>query len=428
MYVGFLSRSANPYGLCMPCCFKKDPDISKNKEKRDYHLKCLGKIMDESNIKKLIGDKLYILQDSNKIQDNRFGYLPEYLDLYLNTMLEKNKIIKNNYLTSSNTGWFFKYGSKQDDDIFLSAIAISLDITVQYIKDKITQILLKQDNAQSIFMSLNNGDIKTQFGNIKSYLRFLHTNFEIDYDLVADILSIPGVIHEHGLNIIIFNKKTQFIQNEFEKKKLKDDYNIIYSNYENLHYFNNINKVNIILLKEEFNYFPIYEVKKEEDAKTIDVIKTFTFDASDKKNIIGHLFNYIKLNFTQYNFDIKIDNAKNTFIKLEQFGLSKYYPTKQIIDKRNKCKYFVIQDKYLLPIKPSGALFWIPIEENYENYINEINVTSDIIYNIYIQSQKNILSKPIGIYYSDKINNIYIVNAIIINKNINVPIEQTNMS
>jgi hypothetical protein len=441
MYVGFLSRSANPYGLCMPCCFKKDPGISKNKEKRDYHLKCLGKITAETKTKKLVGDKLYILQDSNKIQDNRFGYLPEYLDLYLNTMLEKNKTIKNNYLTSSNTGWFFKYGSKQDDDIFLTAIANALDITVQYIKDKITQILLKQDNAQSIFTSLNNGDIKTQFGNIKSYLRFLHTNFEIDYDLVADVLSIPGIVHEHGLNIIIFDKKTQFIQNEFEKKTLKDDYNIICSNYENLHYFNDPNKINVILLKEEFNYYPIYEVKKEENSKTIDVIKTFVFDASpvskmpsrvhdseNKKNVISHLFNYIKLNYTQHNFDVKINNAKNTFIKLEEFGLSKYYPTKQIVDKRNKCKYFVIQDKYLLPIKPSGALFWIPIEDNYENYINEINITSDIIYDIYVQSQKNILVKPLGIYYSNKINDKYVVDAIIIDKNINVPIKQNNMS
>ncbi|AYV78453.1 MAG: early transcription factor VETF large subunit, partial [Edafosvirus sp.] len=28
MYVGFLTRSKNPYGHCMPCCFKKDPYIS----------------------------------------------------------------------------------------------------------------------------------------------------------------------------------------------------------------------------------------------------------------------------------------------------------------------------------------------------------------------------------------------------------------
>jgi len=206
-YIGFLSRSANPYGLCMPCCFKKDPAVSKNKEKKEFHLRCLGKISNDIKSKKLTGDKLYILQDTNKMQDGRFGYLPDYIDVYLNTMLNKDKVIKNNYLTGSNNGWCFKYGTKQDDDIFLTCIANSLDISVQHIKDRIAEVLLKESNAESIFISLNNGDIKTQFGTINSYIRFLHTNFEIEYNMITDILAIPGVIHEYGLNILIFEKK-----------------------------------------------------------------------------------------------------------------------------------------------------------------------------------------------------------------------------
>jgi hypothetical protein len=427
-YVGFLSRSANPYGLCMPCCFKKDPAISKNKEKKEFHLRCLGKLVGETKSKKLIGDKLYILQDTNKIQDGRFGYLPDYLDLYLNTMLNRDKVIKNNYLTGSDNGWFFKYGSKQDDDIFLTAVANALDISVQQIKDKITKVLLNESNAESIFVSLNNGDIKTQFGSINSYIRFLHTNFEIEYNIVTDILSIPGVVHDHGLNIIIFEKKTQFIQNEFEKRTLKDDFNILCVNIENIHYFTDPNKINLILLKEDSNYYPIYQVKKKENSKNIDVDKVFNY-TSESNNVIDHLYQYIKINYSQTNFEIsKIDNAKSAFIKMEKYGLSKYYPTKQIIDKRNKCKYFVIQDKYLLPVKPSGALFWIPTEENYESYINDINTTSDIIYEIYIESLKEIKIKPLGIYYSNRTEESYLVEALIIDKHINVPIIQTNIN
>ena len=56
------------------------------------------------------------------------------------------------------------------------------------IKDRITEVLAKSDNNKSIFASLNNGDIKTQFGTINSYLRFLHTNFEIEYNLVAMVI------------------------------------------------------------------------------------------------------------------------------------------------------------------------------------------------------------------------------------------------
>ena len=208
--------------------------------------------------------------------------------------------------------------------------------------------------------------------------------------MVSDVLSIPGVIYEHGLNIIIFEKKTQFTQNEFDKKTLKDDFDILYANTENIHYFTNLDKINLILLKEEYNYYPIYQVKKKENSKNIDIDKVFKYLA-EPNNIINHIYQYIKINYSQTNFEIsKIDNAKTTFIKIEQYKMSKYFPTKQIIDKRNKCKYLVIQDKYLLPIKPSGALFWIPIEENYELYINDIDTTTNIIYDIYLKSNRDI--------------------------------------
>src|SRR5205823_2786171 len=83
MYVGFLSRSNNPYGQCMPCCFKKDQLLSKNKGIKDYYLKCIGQ-GDEYKKQpiKSIGEKLYILQDTNKIQEGRIGFLPKYMDYF----------------------------------------------------------------------------------------------------------------------------------------------------------------------------------------------------------------------------------------------------------------------------------------------------------------------------------------------------------
>ena len=427
-YVGFLSRSANPYGLCMPCCFKKDPAISKNKDKKDYHLKCLGKLLNESKSKKIIGDKLYILHDSNKIQDGRFGYLPDYLDLFLNTMLNKDKIIKNNYLTGTNNGWFFKYGSKQDDDIFLTAIGDALDLTVKQIKDKITQTLINESNAESIFVSLNNGDIKTQFGTISAYIRFLHTNFELDYVLVSDIMSIPGVITDHGINIIIFEKKIQLEEKEIEKKTTKDDFNVLCVNIENIHYFLNPNKLNLIILKEDLNYYPIYQVKKKENLKNINVERFFEFSLNPD-NVINHLYKYININYSQNNLELSfIDNAKTTFLKMEKYKMLSNFPTKQIIDKRNKCKYFIIQNKYLLPIRPSGALFWIPVDDNYLSFVNDIQTTSDIIYEIYLNSNKEIKIKPLGIYYSTRDEKSYFVEALIISKYINIPIIPTNIN
>src|SRR5690606_17340430 len=108
IYVGFMTRSNNPFGLCMPCCFKKDPYSSANRDKRDFFSKCMDQI-DESSSKqsmiKPIGERLYVLQDTNKIQEGRIGYLPKYLDIFFNIHLNKTKKIKNHYLLRSVTGY-----------------------------------------------------------------------------------------------------------------------------------------------------------------------------------------------------------------------------------------------------------------------------------------------------------------------------------
>lgn len=414
MHIGFLSRSVNPYGLCMPCCFKKNQAISVNKEKKEFYLKCLGKLSTKIS-SKIITENLYILQNTNKINDNRFANLPDYIDIYLNILLNNTKLIKNSYFIESNTGWFFKYGTKQEDDVFFTIISDALQISVQYIKDQISNTLLKQDNAEAIFTSLNNGEIKLLFKTIDAYIRYIYTNYEISYSIVADILSIPGVIYEYGINCIIFDKTNDINKN---------DYNILFNNNENLYYLLDKNKANIIIIKEEENYYPIYNIKKTNNDKNIFVNKIFKYN-NDDNNIIKHLFSFMKLNYTHINIDnINIYNAKELFINIEQYGLNEYYPTSQIIDKKNRCIFLIIQNKYIIPVKSSGCLFWINIENNINKYINDIFITSDIIYNLYISSKRNIQIKPKGIVFSKNDNNNYTIDAIIIDYNIYIPIIQ----
>ena len=83
-YVGFLARGNNPNDLCMPCCFKKDQTTSGNKTKLNYFMKCLGEKSNEEKQEKSLGDKLYILQETNKVQSDRYIYLPKYLDIFFN--------------------------------------------------------------------------------------------------------------------------------------------------------------------------------------------------------------------------------------------------------------------------------------------------------------------------------------------------------
>ena len=88
MYIGFLSRGNNPSDLCMPCCFKKDHLYSDNKKKKIIlnvlEINLNNKV--EEIKKKELGDKVYILQDTNKIQEGRFINLAAPLDRMLNKL------------------------------------------------------------------------------------------------------------------------------------------------------------------------------------------------------------------------------------------------------------------------------------------------------------------------------------------------------
>ena len=76
----------------MPCCFKKDQLNATNKEKKNYYLKCIGEQSNlntnkEQSTHLTLGDKVYILQETNKVQYGRFIYLPKYLDIFFNKSL-----------------------------------------------------------------------------------------------------------------------------------------------------------------------------------------------------------------------------------------------------------------------------------------------------------------------------------------------------
>ena len=58
IYVGFLTKSKNPFGYCMPCCFKKDPFTSLNREKMEFNKEKEKTFIEiESNLERLAGGK-----------------------------------------------------------------------------------------------------------------------------------------------------------------------------------------------------------------------------------------------------------------------------------------------------------------------------------------------------------------------------------
>jgi UDP-glucose 4-epimerase len=74
----------------------------------------------------------------------------------------------------------------------------------------------------------------------------------------------------------------------------------------------------------------------------------------------------------------------------------------------------------------SNKNFSLDLKE-YENCL-KVSKDADFIYNIYMASNKLIVIKPYGLYYSKKNNDIYTINAIMIDQYINIPIIETTIS
>ena len=423
MYVGFLGRSKNPYGDARPCCFIKDQLYSKNDDKRQLYLKSIGLVEKDSEINQISGDQLYILQDSNKVQEGRFAFLPKYLDIFLNIMLGNNRTIENHYLTSSPTGYYFKYGSKQDDFKYLNSIASALDLTVDEIKQKMIKTM-ESDKCQSIFTSLNNGDIRTQFTKISNYVEYLKNNEYLDFSYVNDLLSIPGVLTPNGINILIFRKKTQLIRKTFEKEKMKENYYVICNNKENILDVTNPKRETIFIMKESKNYYPIIMVKKINPTdKEINITKTFKY-IDDNNNIVKHVYNYYKINCrSEFSMLVKEKginslNAKEMFGKLLKLNKKEYLPKTQIIDTRYKCKFLVTNGGYIIPVAPSGCIYSIGITANIDNYVKDYSETSK-----YLKDLPDDLGlKQVGLFYNSKKEKSYNITSILLESYQSLPI------
>jgi hypothetical protein len=417
MYVGFLSKSNNPHGHCMPCCFKKNADESNNKTKKIYHKKCMGELDVNGTEKKLIGDKLYILQDTNKLQEYKFGYLPQYLDIFLNKLNRKSNIIKNHFLIESKTGYFLKLGIKQDEFNFLRSICAIYDITLEELKEKIIKGIEK-DKDDVIFTSLNMGDIKTQFVTKENYINYINTNEYLAFEYLYDIISIPKIISEKGVNIILFEKKQKILYEDSitREKIIKDDYIIRCSYLYD-------NRDNIMIMKYDELYFPIFEVKKETINDKV-ILNRYIND-----EILKQIKEYY--NKTCNNDIIKLLN-KYTIIDIKQLNKillnyeTKYNIYTQIIDNRNKVKYVILKNNYLLPVLVSGSLYNITIEKNINKYIKNFLTTIDNLMHMNKMLKSNIYKIESIIVDNNKKDN-FIISGIKID-NIIIPCIEQKMN
>ena len=439
MYVGFLTRCINPFGHCMPCCFKKDLVSTNNKKKIEFYKKCVGEKQKDEPKQELTKtqeqqtmlDKLYILQDTNKIQSGRMGFLPKYLDFYLNIMLEKDRIIKQHYLSISKKGYMFKYGVEQDAQPFLSALSVLLDLTIPEIKERIVNVL-NEDKSDQIFTSLNNGDIKLQFENRENYIDFIKYN-DLDFEWINNIISVPGVFTKGGINIIVFYKQSVIVKKTLEKEKVKDDFYILCQNSEDKFSITDTEKDTIFMLKEHKNYFPIIMAfKTDENSKNFELVKKFRYYYDSDDNIVKHILDfYMKNCFNTFVDNMLYKNSSLSAIEtlhiLKEINNKDLLPKYQFVDVRNKCKYFITNNSFLIPVRISGSIYNIQIVKSIDKYYNKFKDTVEFLIDLTEKTKNKIKSKPINVIYETKEKDKYKVTAIVTETGDIVPIITENV-
>jgi hypothetical protein len=424
MFIGFLTKAKTPMGDLAPCCFIKDQFYSKNPEKRNIYLQGIG-IGQAIQAPMTMGSQLYILQDSNKIQEGRFAFLPKDLDIFFNISLGHERIIRNHYLISSRTGYFFKYGvqqSPQDEYHFLSSICALYDMGVEELRKRMVHFL-ENDKDLRTFTSLNNGDLRNQFGDLETYLNYLRYNNYPEHRLLGDLLCMPGILYEHGTNLIIFERRTG------ENKQDEQIY-VLCQNVEDLENLKDPERATIFLIREGKIYFPIVQVVKTQrqtGERVVQINRAFHY-AAETQNIVNHLLEYYTLNCrSEYSILVKDPWGQGETAKIAYRILLKngYHVRRQYLDARFKCRYLVTQEGYLVPVLPSGSIYHLPHIDRLARYLHSFDQTYEHLIKL---SQMGLHTKPLGITYNKQEDGHYWANALLTQNYSEVPITPEKIS
>ena len=420
IYMGFLSKGNNPNNLCMPCCYKKDPMDSVNTEKKNYHLKCLGKINDTEEVGEIVKsyiDKIYILQDTDKIQENKFIYLPHSLNVFFNILHNNTYSVHKHYLVESLTGYYFKYTVKSDNYKFLIAISNIYNITIEDIIKKCIKFL-KKDTTNINYTYLNNGKINEIFKKKEEYIELIETSTNLDYDIIGELLGIPNVITPNGINYYIISKHINIVKKILEKDEIIFNYNIQCLNNENNYQLEELNRDTIFLIKDDENYFPIYKIIK----KSKETIIQKYFNNNTDSDIINELYKYYIINCnTLYIKNIIFDDELNVKKIIPILINNNIKIITQYVDERYKCKYIKLSNSLLLPTNPSGIINSYTFKYNSVS-IDTISFIKTLELLKPIENILNLKYIPKAVIYNNTKDNKINIIAIILHNGLEIPI------
>lgn len=452
MYVGFLTKSVSAYGMCLPCCFKKNIMETKNKDKQQFFSKCKATETVEDDTKKEIieekpqtstGDILYVLLDSVKVPEGRISYLPKLVDIFINQTANKTKKIKNNYLSTSD-GYFFKGGIKQDDYCFLDTLSYVLQLSSGEIKMRIKQFL-KNDKEETYYTRLNSGDIRDEY-RIGDFIKFIESTDKIDYFYLKDILQIENLFTERGILPIVFYRENITVKSNHQDGSVRESTGVdlkredFYIEIDNnivteFEYYKKILKEKdlLLLIHDGKYYYPIIKIdKKETSSKTITITKLFNKDSKE-----DNLIQQINKLFEKTIQDITIDKIKThmsaheIMYELKTIDKDKYKIKAQVIDARYKCRYLVLENDCIVPVNPSSVIENVPMicmgVGDSQHCLSKLELIDyktmcKLLEELVKDSDNKLNIMPIGLFYSEKDGDKITLSGIMTSNNDIVPI------
>ena len=414
-YISFQDTSKHPNKLCMPCCNKQNQlESNKPNIKQRYEMCTSQDKVKEIDIN--LDNILYISKDTNKLSYQKFGFLPEHLDTFINNLTNRKIILKDeHYLEETIPSYFFKLGLNLTSESFYQCIEICFNIPISNIKKKIINVL-KNDKNEQLFISLYGGKIKLLFNTIENYISYIEKTIMIDYHLVYDIICHPGVIDQTGINIFVFKRQILNINLIDNSQQRIDEITLeCHDNYYNKNYTNKDRK-NIIFFKENDYYYPIVQVTKILESKNISKHMWINYTET---NLISHILDYYNLSCSStinkslfsYKTNIYSEDIYN-ILKDQSKNHKDYLPIGQIINSIYKCTSFILQNKYILNIIPANANYNLPFinKKDIDKYIHSFQNTYTFILNISKLFDNGY--EPISILYSKKNNQKYYIHFI----------------
>ena len=429
---GFMKKEQHPKGYCIPCCFKN----WNSKSQIELREKCgaTQPTGDKKAKKQERGFNYYIMgHDKFPIPQDRWGYLPLVVELFLQTdnSISMNK--KNNAQLLEDTPTLLRYGVQpSNQQSFLSCISdiygFSKNTNALSIDDMRT--LLKDAMSLDLYVKCQHGSLASMFQPKKYHLEeetivqyyaseFYKTidmkkeaerdffedtvasleNFKtfltdkdaiIDHTYLWDFITLPNPrLFTHGINLVIL----EIVDND-----VTDNIQMLCPTNSYAETLFDPKKKTVILLKRDKYYEPIYVLTDSTQTEgKIKITKWFDYDSIDS---IQHVLSMIEKTTSRRCSPMesmpRVYKYKKNISLMQLYTILKdanYDIGKQVSNYRGKIIGILSHD-ILVPCFPSAAL--PNLETIYSDDVtwSSYTKTRDFLRTLSSKTSKKVLSDP----------------------------------